>query len=247
MKNFLLRANPFAIKAWFDFSCTLTFAVPVEEIAARLPRGLEPDRYDETFGFLAVAFVQTRRLRPAGFPECTGSDFVLAGYRSFVRCKPASGRSLRGLFIHRSETDKFRMAKLGNLFTKYQYVHTGLRIECTENILTARDPETGLEVAADLTTDPPPPLPESSPFPDWKTARRFCGPMPFTFSIEPKTRNVRIVEGRRTNWTPQPVTVLRHHIPWLESAGYPQTRLANAFVVRDVPYFWQRGREEKLP
>jgi hypothetical protein len=43
----LPRANPFAVDAWFDYSCTLTFAVPREEIAARLPSCLEPDTFDD--------------------------------------------------------------------------------------------------------------------------------------------------------------------------------------------------------
>ena len=124
-----LNANPFAVDAWFDSSCTLTFAEPKEQVAARIPECLEPDTHDDRWGFVAVAIVQTRHLRPAGFPKWLGSDFILVGYRFFVRYKSASGRSLRGLYILRSETDKTRMALLGNLFTRYRYVKTDIHIE----------------------------------------------------------------------------------------------------------------------
>lgn len=99
----LLRANPFPVEAWFDFSCTLTFALPVEDVAARLPSGLVPDTHNEHTAFLAVAVVQTRRLRPAGLPAFLGHDFVLVGYRFFVRFTNPFGRTLRGLYILRSE------------------------------------------------------------------------------------------------------------------------------------------------
>ncbi|HRQ87871.1 MAG TPA: DUF2071 domain-containing protein [Bacteroidia bacterium] len=243
----LLRANPFPVEAWFDFSCTLTYALPVEEIAARLPRGLVPDTYDGHTGFLAVAVVQTRRLRPAGLPEWLGHDFVLVGYRFFVRFTNASGRTLRGLYILRSETDKPRMAVLGNLFTRYRYVRTSVHVAAAGDRLEVADPKTGLEIAVDLSDEDPVPLPDTSPFPDWKTARRFCGPMPFTFSIDEDRSRALIVEGRRTHWQPQPVRVLGHRVPWLADAGFSHARLANAFVVRDVPYHWERGHSEPLP
>ena len=68
----LPRANPFAVDAWFEYSCTLTFAVPHEQIAARLPSCLEPDTFDGKWGFIAVAVVRTRHLRPTGFPKFLG-------------------------------------------------------------------------------------------------------------------------------------------------------------------------------
>jgi len=68
--------NPFPVEAWFDFSITLTFAVPREELAARLPPCLEPDTFADQWGFLAVAIVQTRDLRPRGLPRFLGSNFI---------------------------------------------------------------------------------------------------------------------------------------------------------------------------
>ena len=52
-------------------------------------------------------------------------------------------------------------------------------------------------------------LPTASPFADWKEARRFAGPLPFTFTYNKKTKEVLIIEGVRENWTPRPVEVLK--------------------------------------
>ncbi len=242
-----LRANPFAVEAWFDRSCTLTFAVPKQEIARRLPVGLVPDTFDDHWAFIAVAVVQTRRLRPAGFPRFLGGDFLLVGYRFFVRCTLASGRTLRGLYILRSETDSARVARLGNIFTRYRYVRIQVRLDARAPLLDVNDPATGLHLAFDLTTEPAPPLPTTSPFANWQEARRFCGPMPFTFSIDERRRQVRIVEGVRSEWKPRPVRVLAHEIPFLSALGLSGSRLANAFAVENIPYRWRRGRTEPLP
>ena len=247
MKFPLLRANPFPVEAWFDRSSALTFALPVEDVARRLPPGLVPDTYDDRLGFLAVAVVQTRRLRPAGFPRFLGNDFVLIGYRFFVRCTLASERTLRGLYILRSETDRARMSRLGNLFTRYRYVTTAVSVTEREDLLIVTDPATGLLLEIDLARSDEPTLPPGSPFPDWRTARRFCGPMPFTFSVDEARARVRIVEGVREDWHPRPVRVLRHEIPFLKTLGLDHAVLANAFAVENIPYRWERGREEALP
>jgi hypothetical protein len=241
----LPRANPFAVDAWFDYSCTLAFAVPKEEIAARLPSCLEPDVFDGRWGFVAVAVVRTRHLRPSGFPRWLGSDFVLAGYRYFVRYRSASGRNLRGLYILRSETDKKRMELLGNLFTRYHYVKTGVRVTGDDDRLRIDSKDTGLAIEVDLTSNHG--LPEGSPFPGWEDARRFSGPLPFTFTCETEKKRVLVVEGVRSDWKPQPVRVLRHHIPFLAELGHGDAILANAFVARNIPYHWKKGSAEPWP
>lgn len=242
MKLCLPRANPIAVDAWFDYSCTLTFALPKAEIASRLPSCLEPDTFGDQWGFVAVAVVQTRHLRPAGFPEFLGSDFVLVGYRYFVRYRTASGRSLRGLYILRSETDRKRMELLGNIFTRYRYVKTDVRVTGEYDRLRIDSKDTGLAIDVDLTSNDG--LPEGSPFSRWEDARKYSGPLPFTFTCETEKKRVLIVEGVRSDWKPQPVRVLRHEIPFLSEFGHDNAILANAFVVRNIPYRWKKGTAE---
>lgn len=245
MKLCLPRANPFAVDAWFDYSCTLTFAVPRDEIAARLPSCLEPDSYQDKWGFIAVAVVQTRKLRPAGFPSVFGHDFVLVGYRYFVRYRSASGRNLRGLYILRSETDKKRMELLGNIFTRYRYVKTDVRVSGGDERLRIDSADTGLAIEVDLANNAG--LPEGSPFSCWEDARKFSGPLPFTFTCEAEKHRVLIVEGVRSEWKPAPVRVLSHHIPFLTELGHANAVPANAFVVKNIPYHWKKGTAEPWP
>jgi hypothetical protein len=242
-----LSAHPFAVDAFFERSCTLTFALPAEVVAERLPPGLEPDVFDDRWGFLAVAVVRTRRLRPSGFPAFLGRDFVLVGYRFFARYRAVDGRRLRGLVILRSETDRRSMVFLGNIFTRYRYQHNPMRLEESDGRLSVSAAATGLRIEVDTGDAGESPLPGGSPFASWDQARRYCGPMPFTFSHDARSGEMILVEGVRSGWKPRPVGVTDFHIPFFAEVGLPAPVLASAFMVENIPYHWRAGRREPLP
>lgn len=239
MKHWLQR-NPFPVEAWFESSITLTFAVPKDELAARLPAHLMPDTFADAWAFMAVAMVKTRGLRPRGLPRLLGRDFLLVGYRNFVRYRSESGRVLRGLHIVRSETDQRGMVTLGNVFTPYHYVHTGIRR--LPHGGGFEDPGSGFSVLVDADASENHALPMGSPFATWTEARRYCGPMPYTFS--PRGDRMVVIEGVRSDWKPRPVSVIQHRIPYLDQLGFTDCRLACAFIVENIPYRWKRGRIE---
>jgi len=88
-------------------------------------------------------------------------------------------------------------------------------------------------------------LPPGSPFKDWKEARRFAGPLPFTFTYNREKAEVLIIEGVREHWVPQLVQVIDYHIPFLQSRGLANGLLADAFIIKDIPYQWKKGKIEK--
>ena len=240
-----LRRHPFPIVARFERVVALSFAFPESILRPLVPNGLEIDTHGG-FGFLTVAMVWTRKLRPAGFPAFLGQDFFLVGYRVFTRLREESGRKLRGLKIVRSETDKRRMVWLGNLMTGYRYRHVKLRIResgsetSVETSLADGNPTLALTFGSPHDGVS---LPEGSPFGDWHTARLFAGPMPFTFSPENDGRFV-VVEGSRQDWVPRPVRIANWQVSLFDEAPLRGTKpiLANAFAVEGVSYRWKRGR-----
>lgn len=240
-----LQRHPFPVEAWFERVVAVSYALPQERLRTLVPEPLEIDAY-AGLGFVTVALVWTRGLRPAGLPRWLGQDFFLAGYRVFVRMRDADGRRLRGLKILRSETDKARMVFSGNLLTHYAYRKVALeeRVSAHEHrvVTRLRDGTVTLDLAFDPTDVPASP-PEGSPFPDWGTARRFAGPMPFTFDSVGDGRFV-IIEGKREEWTPRPVRVLDARVGLFAEPAFRGCTpiLANAFQVEHVPYRWERGR-----
>ncbi len=242
----LLRRHPFAIAAHFDFTLTLTFSVPAEKLRPLLYPGLELDTLGDETGFVAVAMVQTRDLRPEWMPAFCGRDFFLTGYRIFVRRRMANGRNVRGLQVLRSDTDRRMMCVLGNVMTHYRYHHAAIEVgeDGADLRIKVRsdDGRSDLDVRAFRDRDG---LPAGSVFRDEKTARRFAGPMPFTFSYEPTTGNLLKVEGQRTNWHPRLVQVEAGRVDFLRHLDLDRdARLANAFLIEDVSYRWNCGEVE---
>ena len=238
-----LKTHPFAVEAFFEHSLVLTFAAPVAEIQALLPAPLVADSFADRWGFLAVALVQTRHLRPKGFPSWLGQDFYLIGYRAFVRYTSPGGKRRRGLYILGSETDKARMSVLGNVFTHYQYTTTDITRQLQNGQFEVKSQQSDFHVRLAV-SEPDIPLPSESPFATWREARRFAGPLPFTFSIEPGSPRLLMVEGVRQHWEPQPVAVKSSHVGFFDHLNLSRLVLANAFALTDVPYHWKKGYTE---
>ena len=223
----------------------LAYALPARTLRPLLPLGLELDTYEDR-GFLAIALVQTENLRPKGFPRAFGRDFFLSGYRVFARFARPGRQTLRGLRILRSDTDRRVMVALGNLFTHYGYALSTIDMrrdgDHMEINVTTPSRQADLHVVADLSGVTAPP--EGSPFRTLADARRFAGPLPYTFDFDEPTGKMLVVRGLRSAWEPRPVHVETQASSFLERFDSP--RLANAFFVENVPYAWRPGVLEDL-
>ena len=89
-----------------------------------------------------------------------------------------------------------------------------------------------------------PDLPSHSPFKTWKEARRYAGPLPFTFTYNKADKSVLIIEGVRSNWKPQAIDVTDYHFNYLDELNLDNLILSNAFEITDVPYFWKKGKKD---
>ena len=239
-----LKKHPFGVKAHFESSIVLTFALPKEQLQSFIPACLTLDTYDDKWAFLAVAMVQTKDLRPRGFPAFLGNNFFLIGYRIFVRYKNNDGKNLRGLYILKSETDKKKMELLGNIFTKYSYTTTDILKSEDDISFSIESKKSGFTLkvskeAKDIL------LPKNSIFKDWKEARRFAGPLPFTFSYNEKNNEVLIIEGKREQWIPKPLQIINYNFGFLKELNLSVAILANSFIIENVPYHWKKGKIEK--
>jgi hypothetical protein len=240
-----LKNHPFAVEAFFESSLVFTFAIPKEQIRNLVPEVLELDTLHEKWAFIAVAMVQTNALRPKGFPKIFGNNFFLIGYRVFVRYTNQAGKSLRGLFILKSETDKKKMEFFGNIFTHYNYTTTDIIQNKQNGITEIRSNKSGFNIKINDSENENIPLPAGSPFIDWKEARRFAGPLPFTFTVDPVNREVLIIEGVRENWKPAPVKVVDYNFSFIRNMKLNDVNLANAFIIRNIPYYWKKGKIEQ--
>ena len=243
-----LGRHPLPIDAHFRDCVTLTYALPADVLRPLVPPGLELETVNGS-GFVAVALVEAEALRPSPLPAAVGQNFFLAGYRVFTRFRTKSGRSLRGLRILRSDTDRPQMVAAGNLLTHYNYhrctaavARSADRIDVDVRTadgrgdlqMTARPNERG--------------LPAGSPFHSLREARRFAGPLPFTFDYEADTHAIVAIQAARTRWEPEPIAVDVQRLAFFDQPAFRGCTpvLAAAFHVSDVDYHWQRGVRHAL-
>ena len=129
--------------------------------------------------------------------------------------------------------------------TGYNYRHASVQIDEIDlqtRVLTHHQGKPSLDVTFEE-IDETAQLPTGSPFPDWRTARQFAGPMPFTFSPEGDGTFV-VIEGSRGSWVPRPVAVKEWQVGLFQEASFigVEPTLANAFSVKTVDYRWSSGR-----
>ena len=244
-----LRRHPIAVRATLRECVTLTYAVPADVLRPMLPPGLKLDTIGDD-GFVAVALVQTERLRPDGLPPALGGNFFLAGYRIFATFEDVHGaRTLRGLRILRSDTDRTLMALGGNLLTHYNYHRCRASVTVDDDdagfLVESYDGFGDVDVVVRFDDER---LPTASPFASIREARRFAGPLPFTFDYEDATHSIIAIEGLRTNWRPAAVAVDVKRLTFFDQPVFAGCvpRLAAAFRVRDVEYHWLRGVRHAL-
>lgn len=236
------------MQAYFEHVLVLTYAFPAAILVPLLPPGLVLDTYQDS-GFLAIAMVKTRNLRPRFLPRFIGGEFFLTGYRIFSRYRTRSGKLLRGLRILRSDTDSDLMVRWGNRLTHYGYRKADVFWCATDRLLEIkiRTPggEADLHVRAQL-GEGNAPLPEGSPFPNERVARKFAGPLPFTFDYEQETDSIVRVRGVRQAWDPKTIRVEVLQNTFIEKGPFAGTHpiLASAFHLVNVSYRWTRGIPE---
>lgn len=136
------------------------------------------------------------------------------------------------------------MELLGNIFTHYNYATTDIQQTKADNQTIIKSVKSGFRIVTEE-PDKETGLPDGSPFADWSEAKKFAGPLPFTFTYDEKTKEVLIIEGVRQQWKPTPVKVTAYDISFIKQLPFSNPVLANAFVIRNIPYYWKKGKKER--
>ena len=200
------------------------------------------------YGFVAVALVQTRGAASRG-PAGRARAGLLSRRLPRLHDVPAPGRP-RGSAACAScaaTPNRARMVTGGNLLTHYNYHRCDARVDASRGrphaastCATAgsrRRPATDRRPAR---TRPPP----GSPFASVREARRFAGPLPFTFDYEAETHPIIAIQATRdATGSPTPVTVDVERLSFFDQPAFRGCTpvLAAAFHVTGIDYRWERG------
>ena len=245
-----MRNHPLAMTARFRDLLVITYAFPAPVLEPLVPSALTLDQW-EGHGLLAIALVDMAGLRPSAAPPALGIDASFIGYRIFIRARLAAGRRRRGLYVLRTNVNRWVVLAGTRLLTRYRTAHATILWQREGDRLgvQVRSPRarSDLRLVADLGQTPPQP-PAGSPFSSWAQARPFAGPLPWTFAPDRGGEGAVTVKGIRNRWDPQPLAIqhadaaLFHRPPF--AAATPT--LAAAFRLHDLAYTWTAGKVEQL-
>ena len=143
------------------------------------------------------------------------------------------------------------MVAFGNLFTHYNYRFSQVETNNSETSLRIKvktqDGSGDVNLQADLSS-PEGFIPAGSPFSNEREARRFTGPLPYTFDYERETHSIIRIEGVRKEWHPRLIPVVVNRLSFLQQEGLSNTEpvLASCFYIEGIDYLWKRGVWEPL-
>ena len=236
-----MRPLPFPVKAWFDFFVVLFFSIDKDNTLKLIPTPLALDTHNDKALF-AVAIVNTKQFRPAFLPKWMGMDFNLVGYRFLTTWQTPEGKQIRGLKIIKSQTNQKFMKILGDKLTQYQFNYNPIQVKTEDSLVTIEG--NGINIKLKIHEEPSlTPLPQNSIFENWTYARKFAGPLLYTFEVNEFKKQLTITEGTRKNWTPKPIEVISFDLDFLKEEKIKNLNpiLSAAFMVRNIPYSWKKA------
>src|SRR4030095_8370724 len=127
-----------------------------------------------------------------------------------------------------------KMEFFGNIFTHYNYSTTDIDQNTHNGQVQIKSHKSAFNIRIGDSKNENIALPTGSPCTGWKEARRFAGPLPFTFTYKALEKEVLIIEGVRENWKPMPVEVFEYNFSFLDNLKLGDVRLANAFIIRNI-------------
>src|SRR5215475_5705426 len=193
----LLPIHPVAMKTTFSTCVLVNFAVSPSALRRMLPTHLEPDLYRDR-AYVSIVMARMERMRPAFLPSFCGVTYHQIVYRAVVRCG-----SERGVTFLRSDADNFPMVAAGNALTFFKFHRARVTwAEATASLKVCVEPfghrDAKIDAVYDMSRDIA--LPESTRFPDLRTAQAFLSELYVAFGGQRPDGRIEIVRIARTPW-----------------------------------------------
>jgi uncharacterized protein YqjF (DUF2071 family) len=104
---------------WVE-AISLNYAVDPEALARLLPAPLKPELHKGS-AWVQVLMSSLHEMRPQGVAPVLGFNFYQVSYRAAVHYRNARGKSRRGGYFVRSETNDSLMRRIGNSLAEFKF------------------------------------------------------------------------------------------------------------------------------
>ena len=239
---------------WID-AVSINYAVDPEVLARELPAPLEPELHKGS-AWVQVLVSSLREMRPQGLPSLFGVSFYQASYRAAVICRGRDGRTRRGGFFVRSETNDPVMRAVGNTLAEFKYHDFGaaemVMLRDGDRLTVGIDPSQegghpGGKLVGIFDTRPQDAPPPGSV---WSSLEDLFEPLVEcydAFGVDPSGPWLYVLTIDRGPWNARFVRPEHLYCELAETGPYAgAARLDSVLHIRECPYRWRPLRRERL-
>ena len=239
---------------WID-AVSINYAVDPDILARELPPPLEPEIHKGT-AWMQVLMSSLREMRPQGMPSLFGVNFYQVSYRAAVTCRGRDGRTRRGGYFVRSETNDEVMRAVGNRLAEFKYHDFGaaemVMLRDGDRLTVGVDPSVegghpGGKLVGIFDTRPQEAPPPGSA---WASLDDLEGPLVHcydAFGVDPSGPWLYILTIDRGPWNARFVHAEQLYCELVETGAYAgAARLDSVLHIRECPYRWRPLRRERL-
>jgi hypothetical protein len=237
---------PFAANATWAEAVCVNIRVRPEALRPLIPPHFELDLYD---GWAWVSLTASR-LKDFGVdyvPDALRMNFYQATYRAHVTFTDFRGRTMRGCYFVRSETNSATMSLTANLLPEFKAhqcaTYPILMARQGEHLLlsvdTGDDPAGKVVLLLDVAR-PLAQMPARSKFPTVAAARELIVDFYDAFSYDPDTNEVFILGIERGDWQIEICEPVACYLGYAAAGPFPPgtAELDSVFYFRNTPYRW---------
>lgn len=231
---------------------SLNYAVDPDALAKVLPAPLEPELHRGT-AWVQVLMSSLREMRPQGLAGLAGFNFYQVSYRAAVRYRNARGRSRRGGYFVRSETNDALMRRIGNTLAEFKFHAFGeadmLMAREGDRLTFAVDPLPdfpGGKLVGVLNTQPLAGPPVGSVWPSLESLQDPLVECYDAFGVADGYMYVLTID--RGPWNARFVQPVELYCEAMQDGMFAgHARLDSVLHLRECPYRWRKLRRERIP
>jgi hypothetical protein len=245
---------PFDANTVWAEAVSVNVRVQPQALRPLIPAVFDLDLHDG----MAYVSLTASRLKDFGvsvLPPALRMNFYQATYRAHVVFRDFGGRTIRGCYFVRSETNSRLMSLAANMLPEFRahrcstypiaILRRGEHLLLTVD--SGADPAGKVVLLLD-TSRPLQGMPITSRFASIDEAYRFIVDFHDAFAYDPQNDEVFILRIDRGDWAIRVVQPVDHYLGYFASGAFPpgSAELDSVFYFTDVPYRWLPLVKERI-
>ena len=244
---------PFAANTVWEEAIAVNVRLDPDALRPLVPTVFDLDLHDG-HAFVSLTASRLKDFGVGWLPRALRMNFYQATYRAHVTYTDFRGRSLRGCYFIRSDTNSRLMSLTANMLPEFRSHRCGtcpmlMARQGDHLVLTvdAADPAGQVVLVLD-TSRALAGMPANSCFPTVAAARAPLVDFFDAFSYDPDTNEVLFLQIDRGEWDIRILEPVDHYLGFFAAGPFPpgSAELDSVFYFRNVPYRWLPLLKERV-